>query len=126
MYPNKGLAQYRQVASMGHSPIKQIAMLYEGAIRFLHLAALDIETNDIAAKAEHSNRALDILNYLRTILDFEAGGEVATVLNNLYREITGIVLKASSQLNARLMRHAAQLLMPVAEAWTINAQTQQC
>lgn len=125
MYPNKGLAQYRQVASMGHNPIQQIAMLYEGAIRFLHLAALDIETKDMKAKAEHSNRALDILNYLRTILNFEVGGEAALALNNLYIEVTAIVLKASIQLNPGLMRRAAQLLMPVAEAWAINAQSQQ-
>ncbi|HQU83422.1 MAG TPA: flagellar protein FliS, partial [Pyrinomonadaceae bacterium] len=73
----KGLASYGKIANTETNPLKQIVMLYDGAIKFLNLTATDIENGDIAAKAEHSNRALDIINYLQSILDFEKGGDVA-------------------------------------------------
>ncbi len=97
-------------------------MLYEGAINFLHLTADDIEKEDYIAKAEHSNRALDIINYLQSILDFEKGGDVAVSLDRLYRSINVLMLRASAELDADLMRKAAQLLAPVRDAWETNAR----
>lgn len=116
------LANYGKIANTETNPLKQIVMLYDGAIKFLNLTAADIENQDLAAKAEHSNRALDILNYLQSILDFEKGGDVAVSLDNLYRRITVLVLRASAELDADLMRRAADLLAPVRDAWETNAQ----
>ncbi len=120
----KGLASYGKIANTETNPLKQIVMLYDGAIKFLHLTADDIENKDYIAKAEHSNRALDIINYLQSILDFEKGGESALILDNLYRSITVLMLRASAELDAGLMRKAADLLAPVRDAWEINAQNQ--
>ena len=118
----KGLARYGQIANTETNPLKQIVMLYDGAIKFLNLTAADIEAHDFISKAEHSNRALDIINYLQSILDFERGGDVAPALDNLYRRITILILRASAELDAGLMRRAADLLTPVRDAWEINAQ----
>ena len=117
-----GLATYNQVANMETNPIQQIVMLYNGAIKFLRLAAADIEAKDLAAKAEHTGRALDIVQYLQSILDFERGETVAPVLDGLYSSITALILKASLRLDAGLMRRAADLLTPVADAWATNAK----
>jgi flagellar secretion chaperone FliS len=118
----KALASYGRIANAETNPLKQIVMLYDGAIKFLNLTAGDIEMNDLVAKAEHSNRALDILNYLQSILDFEKGGSVAESLDHLYRSITVLILRASRELDASLMRRAAGLLVPVRDAWETNAQ----
>ncbi|MEZ5425384.1 MAG: flagellar export chaperone FliS [Pyrinomonadaceae bacterium] len=118
----KALASYGRIANIESNPLKQIVMLYDGAIKFLNLTADDIEKQDFIAKAEHSNRALDILNYLQSILDFDKGGDVAVALDNLYRRITVLVLRASAELDADLMRRAAELLAPVRDAWETNAQ----
>lgn len=118
----KGLASYGKIATTETNPLKQIVMLYDGAIKFLNLTAADIEANDLAAKAEHSNRALDIINYLQSILDFEKGGEVAVSLDNLYRSVTVLILRASAELDADLMRKAVECLAPVRDAWETNAQ----
>lgn len=117
----KALASYGKIANAETNPLKQIVMLYDGAIKFLNLAAADIETKDYAAKADHSARALDIINYLQSILDFERGGNVATSLDKLYRSIQVLVLRASSELDADLMRKSAELLAPVRDAWETNA-----
>lgn len=118
----KGLASYGRIANTETNPLRQIVMLYDGAIKFLNLTATDIENKDIDAKAEHSNRALDIINYLQSILDYEKGGDVAVSLDNLYRSIAVLILRGSAELDASLMRKAAELLVPVRDAWETNAQ----
>lgn len=118
----KGLASYGKIANSETNPLKQIVMLYDGAIKFLNLTAADIENKDFIAKAEHSNRALDIINYLQSILDFERGGDVAPSLDNLYRSVTVLILRASAELDADLMRRAAELLAPVRDAFETNSQ----
>ena len=120
---NGALASYSKVANAETNPLQQIVMLYDGAIKFLRLAASDIENNDLVAKAEHSTRALDIISYLQSILDFERGGDVAPTLDALYLSVTRVVFRASLELNAPLMNQAADFLTPVRDAWaTIAAQ----
>lgn len=118
--PN-GLSSYGKIATTETNPMKQIVMLYDGAIKFLNLSAADIEANDIVAKGEHSNRALDIINYLQSILNFERGGDAAPVLDNFYSRIRVLILRASAELDADLMRRAAELIVPVRDAWETNA-----
>lgn len=118
----KALASYGRIANTETDPLRQIVMLYDGAIKFLNLTAADIETGDFAAKAEHSNRALDILGYLQSILDFDKGGSVAESLDRLYRSVTVLILRASAELDPAMMRRAAELLVPVRDAWETNAR----
>ena len=118
----KALASYGRIANAETNPLKQIVMLYDGAIKFLIMTAADIEAKDYAAKAEHSDRALDIINYLQSILDFERGENMAVTLDKLYRSIQVLVLRASAELDADLMRKAADLLAPVRDAWETNAE----
>ena len=117
------LTAYGQAANTETNPIQQIVMLYDGAIKFLRLAATDIDRGEVAAKAEHTNRALDIIGYLQSILDFERGGEVAPVLNTLYSGVTAMILRASAHLDSALMQQAAELLAPVRDSWANNART---
>jgi flagellar protein FliS len=117
------LAAYGRVANAETNPLQQIVMLYDGAMKFLRLAATDIESGDLVAKADHTNRALDIINYLQSILDFERGGDVAMVLNVLYTSVTAEVFRASAQLDSTLMRQAVELIAPVRDAWASNVRT---
>lgn len=109
------------MANSESDPLQQIVMLYDGAIKFLRLAAENIESKDIPQKAEHTNRALDILNYMQGILDFERGGEVAATLDNLYTLTSMKILRASATLDAPGMRAAAELLTPVRDSWIVAA-----
>jgi flagellar protein FliS len=120
-WKTNALAAYGRVANAETNPLQQIVMLYDGAIKFLRLAATDIEAGDLTAKAEHTNRALDIIGYLQSILDYERGGEVAPVLNNLYLGVTADILRGSAHLDSALLRRTAELLVPVREAWASNA-----
>lgn len=116
------ISSYGRVANAEANPIQQIVMLYEGAIKYLRMAAASIEAQDIRAKAEQTDRALQIVNYLHSILDFERGGGVAVSLNALYLHVTMIILNASARLDAAEMSRAADLLAPVRDAWAMNAR----
>ena len=117
----KAISSYGRQANAETDPIRQVVMLYDGAIKFLNLTALNMEAGDFVAKGEHSRRALDILSYLQSILDFEKGQDVAVNLDHLYRSITAMVLKASAKTDAKMMRQAGDLLVPVRDAWQVNA-----
>lgn len=118
---NGALASYSKVANAETNPLQQIVMLYDGAIKFLRLAASDIEKGDLVAKAEHSNRALDIVNYLRSILDFERGGDVAPTLDALYGSVSMMILRGSMALDTTALNQAADYLLPVRDSWATIA-----
>ena len=115
------LASYGRVANSEADPIQQLVMLYDGAIKFLRLAAQSVDARDIASKAEQTDRALQIVSYLQSILDFEKGGEVAVTFNALYINVTLVILNASAKLDSAEMLRAVELLMPVRDAWAANA-----
>ena len=119
---SNGIASYGRIANFETDPLKQIVMLYDGAIKFLYQSAADMDAGDFAAKGEHSNRALDIINYLQSVLDLEAGGEVGTSLDDLYTKVRVMILRASTRGDAPLMRSSAEALRPVRDAWEANAQ----
>jgi flagellar protein FliS len=120
---NSALASYGKVANTETDPIQQIIMLYDGAIRFLHLAGEDIEHKRIADKAHNVNRALDILNYLQGILDFDKAPDVANTLDKLYTVVSMQVLQASAKLDAVAMHAAADHLEPVRDSWVEIARS---
>ena len=111
------LAAYGKVANAQTDPLQQIIMLYDGAIKFLRLAAADMMVGDLIAKAEHTNRAFDIITYLQSILDFERGGDVARALDLFYTSLMLQILNASAALDSGKMEQAAELLQPVRDAW---------
>jgi flagellar protein FliS len=118
---SSALSSYVRVANSENDPLQQIVMLYDGAIKFLRLAAANIDSSEISKKAEHVNRALDILNYLQSILDFDRGGDVAQTLDRLYTLVSMKILRASATLDARGMEASADLLAPVRDSWTVVA-----
>ena len=122
--PN-AIASYGRIANAESDPVQQVVMLYDGAIKFVRLAAEDIRDKKIAEKAEHVNRALDIINYLQGILDFERATEVAQTLDNLYTVVSMQILQASAKLDSELMLKAADLLLPVRESWDVVARSVQ-
>jgi flagellar secretion chaperone FliS len=119
---SNAISSYGRVANAEVDPIQQLVMLYDGAIKFLRMASNSIESNDITAKAEQTDRALQIVSYLQSILDFEQGGEVSITLNTLYTSVTIMILKGSAKLDAKEMLRAAELLAPVRDAWAANAR----
>ncbi len=61
-----------------------IAFIYSGTLRFINEIKDTFRRGDVERKVEKVNRVIDIISYLRSILDFDKGGIVAKNLDNLY------------------------------------------
>ena len=79
-----GIAAYQDNAVSTQSKGRLIVMLYDGAIKFMKLAIMEMEKKNYEAKGRYINKALDIINELNVVLDMDAGGEIAGNLRKLY------------------------------------------
>lgn len=102
---------------------KLIVMLYDGAIRFLKVAASNMEprTYDIA----NSNiiRAQDIVTELMVSLNMEEGGEVAQNLLSLYAYMKKRLLEGNIQKDSAIIEEVQHLLENLKDAWEQAART---
>lgn len=83
---NQAYAQnaYRNNQILTAPQNKLVVMLYDGIIKNLNISKLALETKDNANVNEHLIKAQDIIMELMTTLNFEAGGEVAKNLYQMY------------------------------------------
>ncbi|MDN0075838.1 flagellar export chaperone FliS [Crenobacter sp. SG2303] len=73
-----------QTKVLGATPLELIVLLYEGAIEALEKAQRAIADGNIQLKGVMVNKASDIVEGLRTALNFEKGGDIAHQLDALY------------------------------------------
>lgn len=66
------------------SPIQLVILLYDGAIAALAAAKGQMQQNKFAEKGRLITKSIDIIEGLRTVLDFDKGGEISANLNDLY------------------------------------------
>jgi len=112
-----GLNTYQEVAITTQSRGRLVVMLYDGAIKFLKLAIKELDAGNMDTKGLYINKALDILNELNTVLDMEAGGEVAVNLRKLYLFMTGHLSKANVQKDPQKIDEVIKLLEELNRGW---------
>lgn len=107
---------YRTTQVVGASPVGQIVLLYQGAIRFgtQHLAWLDRHDVEQAHKA--SMRAQEIVGALQGSLDLTAG-PIATQLNDLYDFVLRRLMEGNVRKDPKPTEEALQVLRGLLEAW---------
>lgn len=85
---NRALSAYSRVdletTVNSASPIQLVILLYDGAIAALAAAKGQMQQNKFAEKGRLITKAIDIIEGLRAVLDFNKGGEIAGNLNELY------------------------------------------
>ncbi|HTU97897.1 MAG TPA: flagellar export chaperone FliS [Solirubrobacteraceae bacterium] len=82
-YSPNANASYRASAVLTASPGQLVVMLYDGARRFLHQAAVAMGDHDIATAHNKLTRAEDIIRHLRSTLDMDQG-ELPVRLQSIY------------------------------------------
>ncbi|HFA59965.1 MAG TPA: flagellar export chaperone FliS [Rhodospirillales bacterium] len=83
----RAAAAYGQAAQT-IPPLRQIVMLYDGAILRLQEAKRAIAENRIEDRHRAVSKAAAIIDALHGCLDFERGGEVATHLDRFYTYVS--------------------------------------
>src|SRR5580765_4099172 len=99
--PAQALARYRTTQVQASTPLEQVVLLYDGAIRFMDVARDAIDRHDIPARRDALSRALAIVGELKSTLDMERGGEVAQSLDGLYGYVTTRLLDAAMHQNGQ-------------------------
>jgi flagellar secretion chaperone FliS len=114
---------YYQTQIQSQSPLELVVMLYDGALRFLQVAADATRRNDLVAKRDGMSRSMAILSELQNTLNLQEGGEVALSLDRLYTYITGRLLDANVKKDPAPIDEAIRLLRPLRDAWAQIAAT---
>jgi flagellar protein FliS len=115
-------AAYRQSAVLSATHGQQIVMLYDGACRFLHQAALAMGEGKIEAAHNKLARAENIIRHLRQTLVLEQG-ELAVRLQSIYIFCLRHLSEARFEQDPKKLSEVGALLRRLREAWaTVEGQ----
>jgi flagellar protein FliS len=113
----KGLETYQEVAITTQSRGRLVVMLYDGAIKFLKLAINELNAGNMDEKWVYIRKAMDIIDELNTVLDIEAGGEVAVNLRKLYMFMTRHLNTANIKKDVEMINEVIKLLEELNQGW---------
>ena len=115
---------YRRTQVQASTPVEQVVLLYDGALRFMNDARGAMERRDIAARRAAVSRTLAIVGELRGTLDMERGGEIAVSLERLYAYVTNRLMDAVMHHDTRAIDDAIRVFETLRDAWRTIATTQ--
>lgn len=110
-------ARYREMEIRTATPEMLVVKMYEGAIRFCHVARDAHGEGRLGDRGNAVSRALAIIGELQQCLNFDAGGEISTNLELLYIYISERLLDANMTGNLAAIEEVLRVLEPLREAW---------
>lgn len=108
-------SQYQEM-QVQTTPGRLVVMLYDGALRFLHLGLDAVRRGDHEAQGLNLGKAQNILFELMNTLDRSAG-DMASHLEALYRYSLTRLLIANAEDRAEGVEEVIRLLGPLRDAW---------
>ncbi len=112
-----GFKAYQETSVTTQSKGRLVVMLYEGAIKFMKLAIKELEAEDYEAKGRYIQKARDIINELNTVLDMEAGGEIAENLRKLYLFMDKNLSEANTKKDTARIQEIIVLAEELNQGW---------
>lgn len=116
-----GLNQYRSYQVQTTAPEDQIALLYDGARRFIDQAAAAVEAQDYPLVSENVGKAQRIFAELSGMLNFEAG-EIAQNLARLYEYWTWRLSQGLLHKDVAAFQEVSATVADLREAWAEAAK----
>ena len=113
------LNAYREHSVTTQSQGQLVVMLYEGAIKFLRKAIAAMQAEDHVEKGRLINKAVDIINELNVVLDFEFAEEISSNLRSLYQFMIRHLYQANLQNDPQRVKEVIGLLAELNEGWRI-------
>ena len=115
------ISRYRQVRTEGSvedaTPHRLIAMLFDGALSRIALAAASMRRNEFEAKGAAITRALEIVGALRASLDMSVPGGLPQRLDALYDYASRRMLHANLENDPKVLDEVGGLIRVIADAW---------
>jgi flagellar protein FliS len=120
-YGNNPMNQYRTVDAYGAASagdrLQLIARMMQGALDRIATARGHMQRGEQAPKGEALGRAVRMIDGLRSCLDHERGGEVASNLAALYEYMTRRLTEANLRNDQRPLDEVADLLDEIRSGW---------
>ncbi|HSW28474.1 MAG TPA: flagellar export chaperone FliS [Longimicrobiales bacterium] len=117
MYSPQRPQAYLDNEVLSASPERLVPLTYEGILRHLKRAGMQIGAGDIEGKSQSLQKALDLVYGLMGSLDFEAGGELAGRLDRLYGFFAAEILAVGRSLDRARLERLVGLIARLHEAW---------
>lgn len=95
-----------------------VQLLYEGAIKLLELAIEANEIKDYETVNRNIQKVMKILNAFQDALDYEAGGELAETLYNMYYMAKRDLRDANLKKDSAKMISIKNVLEEILVAWS--------
>jgi len=115
--------QYQTQQIMTASPAMLVFMLYDKALNCLKEAVRAIEAGEVEARWKANGRAMEIIEHLRVTLNMEAGGEIASNLDQLYSALLRELPKVDLKNDPVPAEKAIKLLTPLRDSWRTVAES---
>lgn len=110
-------AIYRQNAVTTQCPSQIVVLLYEGALRFMKQARMEIRRQDYAARSVSLGRAQEIIFELNASLNMQAGADIARNLRSLYTFVWTRLNEVNARNDAVLLERLIGIFEDLAGAW---------
>ncbi|MBB4661015.1 flagellar export chaperone FliS [Conexibacter arvalis] len=107
---------YRESAVLTAPPERLVVMLYDGACRFLHQAAVTMAGGDIQTSHDRLRRAEAIIDHLLATLDMSQG-EIAQRLESIYIFCQRLIAEGRIRQDPEKLEQVRGLLRELREAW---------
>lgn len=118
---NNPMNQYRTVDAYGAASagdrLQLVARMMQGALDRIATARGHMQRGEQAAKGEALGRAVRLIDGLRSCLDHERGGDVASNLAALYEYMTRRLTEANLRNDQRPLDEVADLLDEIRGGW---------
>ncbi|QIR13982.1 flagellar export chaperone FliS [Shewanella aestuarii] len=115
------LQSYRKVSLDSEiavaSPHRIIQMMFAGALERLAQSRFAIERNDLQNKALYIGKAIGLINGLNSSLNMDAGGEIASNLNDLYEFMLVKITEANINNDVQAIDDVTAVLRIIKEGW---------
>ncbi len=116
MYSN-GIQMYRKTNVVTADPKRLVLMCYEGAIDSLKIGIQKIAEKDYEEKGKNIAKARDIISELKSSLNFEQGGTIASNLDSLYNYMLKRITEADLENDVQDFEDVIGMLGELKSAW---------
>lgn len=99
------------------SPVQLVVMLYDKAAALLRQSVLHIDRDNMKAKGEALNRAMEIFCELQAVLNREEGGVVAQNLDSMYEFMIRSVTLANLNNDPQPLEGVLKVLDELRKGW---------
>ena len=104
------------------TPATAIVMLYDGAVRRLNEARLAAQEGRIEDRCIAVGKAHAIIHGLQCQLDFSAGGDIATLLDDYYNYILHRLTQINIKSDPTICEELVSRLREMRESWSTIAR----